>query len=109
MLFLQVAWILYTYGVQGTMNLLMAPEEALGGGLRSASTYLAVSPPPGYGSEVTVLHDAESGLQRTHYTVDGASGGGRTRTAVATVRRWGRVARLWRTGGTPHVAPRHVA
>jgi hypothetical protein len=72
MLFLQVAWILYTYGVQGTMNLLMAPEEALGGGLRSTSTYLAVSPPPGYGSEVVVLHDAESGLQRTHYTVDGA-------------------------------------
>ena len=77
MLFLQVAWILYTYGVQGTMNLLMAPEEPLGTGLRSCSTYLAVSPPRGYGAEVVVLHDAAAGVQRLQYTVDGAWRGAR--------------------------------
>jgi hypothetical protein len=72
MLFLQVAWIFYTYGVQGTMNLLMAPEVKLGSAPRTCSTYVALAPPTGYGSEVLVLHDAEAGLQRIHYTSHGA-------------------------------------
>ena len=73
MLFLQVAWILYTYGIAGTMNLLMAPEEPLGRGVRGTSTYLAVRPPAGYGSELVVAHDGEAGMQRLHYVAHGAS------------------------------------
>jgi hypothetical protein len=72
MLFLQVAWIVYTYGVQGTMNLLMAPEEALRGGPRTCSTYVTSAAPSGYDAEVVVLHDAEAGVQRIHYTANGA-------------------------------------
>jgi hypothetical protein len=71
MLFLQVAWILYTYGLAGTMNLLMAPEEPLGSGVHSTSTFLVV-PPAGYGSEVVIAHDGEAGVQRLHYTAHGA-------------------------------------
>ena len=91
MLFLQVAWILYTYGLAGTMNLLMAPEEPLGSGLRSTSTYLAIKPPAGYGSEVVVAHDGETGVQRLHYMAHGArllrGAGG---TSVARAEAWAR-------------------
>ena len=91
MLFLQVAWILYTYGVQGTMNLLMAPEEPLHGGPRTCSTYMSVSPPAGYNEEVVVLHDAEAGVQRIHYNANGthrdwAPARGRTGWEAAGVR-----------------------
>jgi hypothetical protein len=72
MLFLQVAWIVYTYGVQGTMNLLMAPEEARRGGPRTCSTYVTAAAPSGFDPEVVVLHDAVAGVQRIHYTANGA-------------------------------------
>ena len=72
MLFLQVAWILYTYGLAGTMNLLMAPEEPLGSGVHSTSTFLAVKPPAGYDNQIVIAHDGAAGVQRLHYTAHGA-------------------------------------
>jgi len=76
LLFLQVIWIVYTYGLDGTVSLLMAPET--GRGLHTLSgpaffAYSAVSPPAGYDARVLVLHDAAAGLQRVHYSVDGAA------------------------------------
>jgi len=72
MLFLQGIWILHSYGLSGTLGLLMAPEQALGAGGRGSSTYLSVAPPKGAGSELVVAYDKEAGLQRLHWSFDGA-------------------------------------
>jgi len=71
LLFFQVAWIVYTYGLDGTVGLLMAPEAPLRAS-GHVSSYRAASPPPGYGERVVVVQDDAARTQRIHYSTDGA-------------------------------------
>lgn len=72
MLFLQVAYIVYTYGLHGTMTLLMSPE---GGGLpppRVVVTYETTGTmPEGYDPQLVIVHDQAAMVQRMHFNENG--------------------------------------
>ena len=67
---------MYTYGLDGTLGLLLAPEAELGRGLHGVastptlSAYAAAHSPAGYSSELLVTQDDE--VQRLFFSVDGA-------------------------------------
>lgn len=71
LLFLQVAWIVYTHGVDGTVKLLMAPEQPLRHGAVTTHSYKVAGAPEGYSDAVSVTYDA-AGVQTVTFTVAGA-------------------------------------
>lgn len=73
LLFVQVAFIVYSNGLDGTIRLLMAPEQPLRQGPRVHSYRVSGPTPDGYSDAVTVAYNAAKGVQVVHFTVQGAS------------------------------------
>jgi hypothetical protein len=72
LLFFQVAWIVYSNGIDGTLKLLMAPEQPLHHGPAAHAYRVLGARPEGYSDAVTVNYDAAAGLQVVTFTVEGA-------------------------------------
>ena len=72
LLFVQVAFIVYSNGLDGTIKLLMAPEQPLRQGPRVKHYRVGGTAPDGYSDAVTVAYNAARGVQVLHYMVAGA-------------------------------------
>jgi hypothetical protein len=71
LLFVQVAFIVYSNGLDGTIKLLMAPEQPLKQVPRVRSYRVSGAAPDGYSDAVTVAYNAARGVQVIHFTVAG--------------------------------------